>query len=87
MTAYLATAAGSVLLLGAIAGPAVGATGSGHPSTVRVSQGAGASALSGLTVFGPTPASTPETVSFILKARNAHELKARVEAGMPGPTG
>ncbi len=84
MTAYLATAAGSVLLLGAVAGPAIGATGSGHPSTVHVPQGAGANALSGLTVFGPTPASTPETVSFILKARNTDDLKANVEAGMPG---
>ncbi len=84
MTAYLATAAGSVLLLGAIAGPAIGATSSGHPSTMRVPQGAGAAALSGLTVFGPTPASTPETVSFILKARHADDLQASVEAGMPG---
>jgi kumamolisin len=83
-TAYLATAAGSVLLLGAVAGPAIGATGSGKPSTMKVSQGAGVTALAGLTVFGPTPADTPETVSFILKARDLGELKADVLAGMPG---
>ncbi len=84
MTAYLATAAGAALLLGAVAAPAIGATGGGHPAKMRVPQGAGAAALSGLTVFGPTPASTPETVSFILKARNAGQLQASVEAGMPG---
>ncbi len=84
LTAYLATAAGSALVLGGLAGTAIGATGSGHPSRMHVPQGAGASALTGLTVFGPTPASTPETVSFILKARNLGDLQARVLAGMPG---
>ena len=85
ITAYLATAAGSALVLGVgLAGPASGATGSGHLSKIHVPQGAGASALSGLVVFGPTPASTPETVSFVLKARNLGDLQARVLAGMPG---
>jgi subtilase family serine protease len=84
MTGYLATAAGSALLLGGLAAPAIGATGGGQPSTMHVPQGVGANALSGLTVFGPTPPSTPETVSFILKARNLGDLKANVLAGMPG---
>jgi kumamolisin len=81
--AYLATAAAGSLLLFSLAGPASGATAT-HPSKVHVPQGAGINALSGLTVFGPTPANTPETVSFILKARNSDELEHSVLAGMPG---
>ncbi len=77
-----AGAAGSLLLLG-LAAPASGAT---HPQSgtkVAVPQGIGTAALKDASVFGPTPASTPETVSFILKARNLGLLEATVEAGMP----
>jgi len=75
-----AGAAGSLLLLG-LAAPASGAT---HPSSkVAVPQGVGVAALKDAGVFGPTPASTPETVSFILKARNLDLLKLSVEVGMP----
>ncbi len=73
-------AAGSLLLLAA--GPATGAT---HPNAkVAVPQGIGTAALKSASVFGTTPASTPETVSFVLKARNLGLLEASVEAGMPG---
>src|ERR1700689_2601858 len=73
-------AAGSLMLLG-LAAPASGAT---HPqsSKVAVPQGIGAAALKNAGVFGPTPASTPETVSFILKARNLRLLELNVDAGM-----
>jgi subtilase family serine protease len=78
-----AGAAGSLLLLG-LAAPASGAT---HPQSrlkVAVPQGIGTAALKDASVFGPTPPSTPETVSFVLKARNLGLLEALVEAGMPG---
>ncbi len=73
--------AGSLLLLVA-AGPANGAT---HPpAKVVVPQGVTAAALQNARVFGPTPPGTPETVSFVLKARNLGLLESSVEAGMPG---
>jgi len=69
-------------MLVGLAAPASGAT---HPSATKVAvpQGIGTAALKNASVFGPTPASTPETVSFILKARNLGLLEANVEAGMP----
>ena len=39
-------------------------------------------ALPGATAFGNTPASTPETVSFILRERNLPQLKAAVQHGV-----
>jgi len=72
-------AAGSLALLG-LAVPASGAT---QPTTVSVPQGVGgAAAMVPTGVF--TPGSTPETVSFILKARNLAALRVSVQAGMPG---
>jgi kumamolisin len=81
--AYLAAAAAGSLALFGLAAPATAATHS-HPAKVHVPQGAGPSALKGLSVFGPTPADTPETVSFVLRARNLGTLEGRVLAGMPG---
>jgi kumamolisin len=73
-------AAGSLLLLVA-SGPANGAT---HPAAkVAVAQGIAAAALRTASAFGATPASTPERVSFVLKARHLGRLEASVEAGMP----
>jgi subtilase family serine protease len=46
-----------------------------------VQQGTDVAALPGATVFGNTPPSTPETVSFILRERNLRQLKAVVEHG------
>lgn len=80
---YLAAAAAGSLLLFGLAAPATGAART-HPSKVHVPQGAGVNALKGLSVFGPTPADTPETVSFVLKARNLGQLESSVLAGMPG---
>jgi kumamolisin len=73
--------AGSLLLLMA-AVPASGAT--NPPAKAAVPQGVTAAALKNASVFGPTPPGTPETVSFVLKARNMGLLEGSVEAGMPG---
>ncbi|HEY2076803.1 MAG TPA: protease pro-enzyme activation domain-containing protein, partial [Streptosporangiaceae bacterium] len=77
-----AGAAGSLMLVG-LAAPASGATHPPSATKVAVPQGIGTAALKDASVFGPTPASTPETVSFILKARNLGQLEANVQAGMP----
>jgi kumamolisin len=47
-----------------------------------VQHGVEASTLPGATVFGTTPASTPETVSFILQERNEPQLESAVEHGV-----
>ncbi|HVB42426.1 MAG TPA: S53 family peptidase [Streptosporangiaceae bacterium] len=82
--AVLATgAAGSLLIAAAL--PATGATQSNRPARIAVPQGIGTGVLTTLKSSGVfTPGSTPETVSFILKARNVGFLKASVETGMPG---
>ena len=75
--AVAAGAAGSLALFG-LAAPA-----SAQPAQVSVPQGIGGAAVMQPTgVF--TPGSTPETVSFILKARNAASLEGSVASGMPG---
>jgi subtilase family serine protease len=70
------------MLIG-VAAPASGATHPPSATKVAVPQGIGTAALKNARVFGQTPASTPETVSFILKARNLSQLEANVQAGMP----
>jgi kumamolisin len=57
------------------------ATPSPPPSKVAVAQGTGSAALQNATVFGTTAASTPESVSFILRGRNLTGLASAVEAG------
>ncbi|HEX3750579.1 MAG TPA: hypothetical protein VHW06_08450 [Streptosporangiaceae bacterium] len=42
-------------------------------------QGSGPGGLSRGSVFGPTPAGTPERVSFVLKARQRAELEDRAQ--------
>lgn len=51
---------------------------------IPVPQGIGAAALKDATVFGPVAPGTPETVSFVLDARNLVQLEGSVAAGMPG---
>jgi kumamolisin len=63
------------------ASASVGAASAG--GYVSVSQGAGSAPLPSYTPFGTTDPSTPETVSFILRARNVDQLQAQVQAGMP----
>ena len=48
---------------------------------VAVEHGVDAQSLPGATVFGTTPADTPESVSFILRERNLPTLEAAVEDG------
>jgi subtilase family serine protease len=65
-------------------GPASSASTPGGKTKVAVPQGTGPAALRHAGVFGTTPASTPETVAFVLKARNLGQLEAAVESGRTG---
>jgi subtilase family serine protease len=49
---------------------------------VAVQPGISAAALPGAGVFGTTPASTPETVSFVLREENLPQLESSVETGV-----
>jgi kumamolisin len=69
--------------LTALSGPALAST-PGPNTPEAVSSGVTAAALPGATVFGTTPADTPETVSFILRERNIGFLKAAVTSGIRG---
>ncbi|MGD0061894.1 MAG: S53 family peptidase [Streptosporangiaceae bacterium] len=66
--------------LTALSGPAL-ASSPGPNTPEAVSSGVTAAALPGATVFGTTPADTPETVSFILRERNLSFLEAAVTTG------
>lgn len=79
-----ASAAGSLLVLGLTVTSATGATSSRAPAKIAIPQGLNTAVLKGDSVFGPTAADTPETVSFVLKPRNLRRLQAEVSAGMPG---
>jgi kumamolisin len=69
--------------LAALAGPASAATAAPNPNTPEsVASGINVAHLPGAAVFGTTPASTPETVSFILKERNIGILQANVINGI-----
>jgi kumamolisin len=69
--------------LAALAGPASAATAATNPNTPEtVASGINVAQLPGAAVFGTTPASTPETVSFILRERNVGSLQAQVERGV-----
>ena len=73
------------LLVFALAAPLAAVSGASTPPTgamTPVDHGVEASALPGSTVFGTTPASTPETVSFVLRERNESQLEASVEQGV-----
>ena len=69
--------------LAALAGPASAATSAPNPNTPeKVASGITASQLPGASVFGTTPADTPETVSFVLQERNINILRADVINGI-----
>jgi len=73
--------AAATIPLAALASPAKAAT--PDPNTPeQVATGVNVSHLPGATVFGTTPASTPETVSFILQERNSSTLRANVLNGV-----
>jgi kumamolisin len=82
-TAVVLGVAAVMTPLAALAGPASAATTSTNPNTPeQVASGINVAHLPGATVFGTTPASTPETVSFILQERNISLLKANVINGI-----
>ena len=69
--------------LAALAGPASAATSATNPNTPeQVASGIDVATLPGVTVFGNTPADTPETVSFVLRERNLSFLEASVLHGV-----
>jgi kumamolisin len=70
------------LALSPILGEGAGASGTSPTTLVPVSQGINIAAVPGATVFGPTPPSTPETVSFILDERNVSQLEQSVDHGI-----
>jgi kumamolisin len=69
------------LALSPILGAGAGASGTSPTTLVPISQGVNIAAVPGASVFGPTPPSTPETVSFILDERNVSQLEQAVDHG------
>ncbi len=57
-------------------------TAAGTGATAVVPSGISAAALPGAAAFGTTPPNLPESVSFVLKARDLSQLKASVEQGV-----
>jgi kumamolisin len=70
-----------VVPIAALSGPASAATTPGPNTLEPVASGISAAALPGASVFGTTPADTPETVSFVLKERNVRSLQAQAQQG------
>ena len=69
-----------IVPLAALAGPA--AASAPNPNTPEpVASGINVAALPGAVAFGDTPASTPETVSFILRERNLTLLELAADTG------
>src|SRR3984957_12221328 len=76
-------AAGAGVAAVPVAAPAASAaTGPGRNTLVRVTPGISPAGVPGAVGFGNTPASTPETVSFVFKERNLGQLEAAVTRGV-----
>jgi len=76
-------AAGAVVAAVPVAATAANAsTGPGSNALVRVTPGISAASVPGAVAFGTTPASTPETVSFVFKEQNLRQLEAAVTGGV-----
>jgi subtilase family serine protease len=76
-------AAGAVIAAVPVAATAANAsTGPGSNTLVRVTPGISAASVPGAVPFGTTPASTPETVSFVFKEQNLGRLEAAVTGGI-----
>jgi kumamolisin len=56
--------------------------GPGPDALVPVTPGISAATVPGAVPFGPTPASTPETVSFVFREQHLQELEAAVTGGI-----
>jgi subtilase family serine protease len=76
-------AVGALIALPLASAPAA-ASSPGPNTPWPVQPGISAASLPGATVFGNTPASTPETVSFVLREQNLPQLEAKVEQGVRG---
>jgi hypothetical protein len=63
-------------------GSSVAAASTGAGAKAAVTPGINASTLPGATITGATPASTKETVSFVLREQHLPTLKAAVERGV-----
>ena len=72
-----AMAVAILLIVGSATALAAGST-----QMSKVAQGVDPASLPGSTVFGDTPASTPETVSFVLRAQNLGQLENSVTGGV-----
>jgi kumamolisin len=76
-------AVGVVAVAGLLAATfASASSGPGPDTLVPVTPGINAATVPGAVPFGPTPASTPETVSFVFREQNLQELEAAVTGGM-----
>jgi len=76
-------AAGVVIAAVPVAAAAASTSSGPGPNTlVKVQAGMTAASLPGAQVFGTTPSSTPETVSFVLRERNLDQLEAAVTHGV-----
>ena len=76
-------AAGAVIAAVPVAATAANAsTGPGSNALVRVTPGISAASVPGAIGIGTTPASTPETVSFVFKEQNLGQLEAAVTSGI-----
>ena len=76
-------AAGAVVAAVPVAATAANAsTVPGSNTLVRVTPGISAASVPGAVAFGTTPASTPETVSFVFKERHLRQLEAAVTRGI-----
>jgi kumamolisin len=58
-----------------------GASGPGPNTWTSIGQGVNPATIPNVTVFGTTPASTPEQVSFILQEQNKSQLEYQTEQG------
>src|ERR1700727_957746 len=76
-------AAGAVIAAVPVAATAANAsTAPGSNTLVRVTPGISPAGVPGAVGFGTTPASTPETVSFVFKEQNLRQLEAAVTGGI-----
>jgi kumamolisin len=76
-------AVGAVVAAVPVAATAANASsGPGRNTLVRVTPGISAATVPGAVPFGTTPATTPETVSFVFKEQNLGQLEAAVTSGI-----
>src|ERR1700722_3061052 len=76
-------AVGAVVAAVPVAATAANASsGPGRNTLVRVTPGVSAATVPGAVPFGTTPATTPETVSFVFKEQNLGQLEAAVTSGI-----